>query len=573
MLVYGDPSRELELYPTLDRIRRRAAQRPASLDTLRELLIEAGQLEQAVADSEQEVMKDRDAVLRTAIALTDHAARAFVSVWQDGSSDNHQSGPEFALDCPRHFPNVRLRAKVPEGFAFYALYPEQYCAAAAQWLDRQRADATREVLVVGVRSIGTSLSAVVAATLARGGWGARRTTVRPIGHPFDRQVDLHGTDVAGARHAIVVDEGPGLSGSSMSACAKALIAAGLPRQAISFFPGHERMPGSAASAEIRSRWESTPRYVAALTALRWDGHSLADLLRGSTERLCGRPASSVEDLSAGHWRRVVYPDKARWPAVGATFERMKLRVILDDGSSVLWKFAGLCDTGKACRQDALAEKGFTLPPLGRAMGFVASPWVEGEHFTRENLDSALLDRIAAYIRAVARPPLESLEGRGAFERLREMVRVNVAEALGESSGRGASAIADGVAPLIEASNLPAYGDGRLAPHEWVRTREGGILKLDCGGHDADHTIVGPQPLLWDVAGTVVEWAISRSDRRALLNAMGLSNDDELLTFYELAYAAFRVGFCTLCAQMAETEEKGRLTRARADYLRCVVAML
>src|SRR5205807_4142207 len=101
-------------------------------------------------------------------------------------------------------------------------------------------------------------------------------------------------------------------------------------------------------------------------------------------------------------------------------------------------------------------------------------------------------------------------------RVREMVRVNVHEALGQGAADRACGIADAAASWTESAELPAYGDGRLAPHEWLRTPDGRILKFDCGGHESDHTIVGQQPVLWDVAGAIVEWDVRPSDRHVLL---------------------------------------------------------
>jgi hypothetical protein len=39
-------------------------------------------------------------------------------------------------------------------------------------------------------------------------------------------------------------------------------------------------------------------------------------------------------------------------------------------------------------------------------------------------------------------------------------------------------------------------------NEWIKpAAEGGtIVKLDAGGHHADHAAIGPDPLWWDVAG-------------------------------------------------------------------------
>src|SRR5205823_6339501 len=80
-----------------------------------------------------------------------------------------------------------VTAKTAEGFAYYALYPEQYIVAA----QRLAMQAPACVLCVGLRSVGSILAHVVAATLRRHGIRAATRSVRPRGHPFDRR--LHAT--------------------------------------------------------------------------------------------------------------------------------------------------------------------------------------------------------------------------------------------------------------------------------------------------------------------------------------------------------------------------------------------
>lgn len=70
---------------------------------------------------------------------------------------------------------------VPEGFAYYALHPLDYADLVAR-LELNVSSA----LVVGVRSIGTTISAVATAKLREFGIAASRFTVRPTGHPYER---------------------------------------------------------------------------------------------------------------------------------------------------------------------------------------------------------------------------------------------------------------------------------------------------------------------------------------------------------------------------------------------------
>ena len=81
--------------------------------------------------------------------------------------------------------------------------------------------------MIGIRSIGTSLAAVVAAA----GKGETSASVRPGGHPFARTLSigvrmtgklLVAADAKGTRRPLfaVVDEGPGLSGELAAACTR-----------------------------------------------------------------------------------------------------------------------------------------------------------------------------------------------------------------------------------------------------------------------------------------------------------------------------------------------------------------
>src|SRR5215469_7856514 len=129
----------------------------------------------------------------------------------------------------------------PEGFCYYALHPLDYVDALASADIRPPSAA-----VVGIRSIGTTLSAVVRAWFEQQGIRAERITVRPSGHPFDRKLVLDQSQRRWIRTNelrdamfFVVDEGPGLSGSSFLAVAEALAAAGVRTEQITLVPSFQ----------------------------------------------------------------------------------------------------------------------------------------------------------------------------------------------------------------------------------------------------------------------------------------------------------------------------------------------
>lgn len=597
MLVYGDPQFQTRRNAFVGRVRERiSATAPDELDELRTALVQAGQLEQGLADAQCEPTE-----LQLAQRVTDLLAAALVSSWCGGNGESPQ--PEVSvsgrlaeasegLESLLGRADCALSIKVPEGFQFYCLFPEQYCASALRWAAEREGAQPRKAVVVGIRSIGTGLSAVVKAALERVGWAAERCTVRPTGHPFARQVQL---DIPSkARHAIVVDEGPGISGSSMAAVALALSSDGV--EDIALFPGHGGEPGAAATDGVRRCWAETPRYITPLDDLRWGGRCLTELLLAkSTElpRQCrtgerspvnGNGGEVILDVGGGLWRKVAFEQEAGWPAVAANLERMKFLCRLDAQTSVLWKFTGLGCAEPDCSETSpvvtrtITERGAGVegwPKLASFRGFAAMPWVRGRHLCRDDATQGSIVRgLAELIISAAGPPMAEAEAKAATERLVEMVYWNTGELLGEAAAQRAQQWSKA---LRQAEPEPSYGDGRMGPWEFVLTPEGDLVKTDCGGHDLDHTLVGRQSLLWDVAGVMVEWGLGRSQYELVLERLrgaGVPVDPARLRFYELAYAAFRAGVMSLASSHSGVEEAElkRLAEAQ-DYYQEQLGML
>ncbi|HWF18321.1 MAG TPA: hypothetical protein VG754_03595 [Verrucomicrobiae bacterium] len=426
------------------------------------------------------------------------------------------------------------------------------------------------VLIVGIRSIGTALSAVVSATLASAGWRPMRITVRPSGPPFARVVELPDSVHGCARRALVVDEGPGISGSSMAAVAKALVEIGFEPEQISFLPGHGGEPGTAASDEVRGWWKRVRRYVTPWEQLRWSGMGLPECLREESREIAAQEQfTTVEDLSGGRWREKIYPKPANRPWAAISFERMKFLCTAKSDASILWKFVGLRKSVADKSSASLKEHSdhvWTPKLLGWFRGFVALPWVEGRPLSVEDAQNPeIIRHLGRYISAVSKAPLSDAQQATSFECLCEMLYWNTREALGGEMAEHALRFANKVR---KPSICPAYGDGRLAPHEWRRTGDGQILKLDPSGHDMDHTMIGRQPVYWDTAGTMVEWGFSSS--KLLLSALqgaGISLRTDVLDFYQMSYAAFRMGQASVCADAcaADAEEFVRTRQAFENY--------
>ncbi len=174
-------------------------------------------------------------------------------------------------------PDAAIVVKRPEGYAFYALYPESYWEASRR-LARARWQ------VIGVRSIGTSLGCMVAAGLD----AEPPLTVRPTGPPFERRVIADAACVdRDAQAFTIVDEGPGQSGSSLAAVGRWLLDLGIAEQRVHVFASHRREPGPHASAAVRALVGARPAATAGCTRAA----STSSSARPRRPRIGSRPGS------------------------------------------------------------------------------------------------------------------------------------------------------------------------------------------------------------------------------------------------------------------------------------------
>jgi hypothetical protein len=150
--------------------------------------------------------------------------------------------------------------------------------------------------------------------------------------------------------------------------------------------------------------------------------------------------------------------------------------------------------------------------------------------------------------------------------LRELLAINVTEALGEPAAeRLAARFPPADAPPQEA---PTALDGRMLPHEWVRT-DHGFFKADALDHHDDHFYPGPQDIAWDVAGTCLEFGLEGDARRGFLTRYVRESGDAAiarrLPYHAVAYLAFRLGYARLAAESLGDDPDG--ARFRAETVR------
>ena len=527
MMVYGDRRRRIAVRRALDAL----ATGPPGWDRL----IAAGELACGILDARAAARGVDDT------GLLEDACHALVLAAAGGGD----LAPAIAgLDRIALPAEVVVSAQL-EGFAHYALTPDQYERAA-----REAAARGARWLVVGIRSIGLPLGAVVARAL-----GGELVSVRPTGHPFRRALSagpgLRARAAGDSRvSCAVVDEGPGLSGSSFAAVAAWLEEIGVARDRILLLPGHAGDPGPEADPRIRRLWRALPRVPA-----RPD---LSFLTAG---------ADRVVDLSAGAWRGELA--LATRPPCDARRERHKI-LVERDGRPLLYRFAGLGETGrlKAARAGALAAAGLHLPVRDLRGGYLAVDWLAGAQPVDRVPRRDLLDHLARYLAARAALPAGEI-GRGADPAaLLAMAEINLAGALEPSALDGMRA----ALPAAAAWHRPVPTDNRLHRWEWLATPDGAIHKTDALDHCLAHDLVGEQDLEWDLAGARLELDLSPDELAALRAHLGRRAPAPVAHFYLLAYAAFHLALFTTAAALAGDADQPLLAAERDRYLTAALSI-
>jgi hypothetical protein len=579
MLVYGDAKRVEDPREKIAAIRagleRLVMARPGieRHAILAELLVEAGELEQGLLD--RQVAEDGEErpgpVGEAAARLTRAVAGALLSSFRTLGSHSLREPIESALDTVLSvdLPET-IEVSIPEGYAFYGLYPEAYLCATEK-ASRQAEGGSLKV--IGIRSIGTGLAAAVAAVA---GEEASVASVRPQGHPFSRQVAighrLQQELLAEDGRYAVVDEGPGLSGSSFGCVADWLEDRGVAPEAISFFPSHRGGLGPYASERHRARWERARREVVefeSVFASRWP-------LESWVKDLTGDPEAPLEDLSAGRWREKFFPDRALWPAADVQGERRKY-LLAAGGRRWLLKFAGLGRYGreKLALAQALGDARLIPPITGLRHGFLVGPWLEETRplpLVPEVDPLVLLDAVASYLAfRAARFPARPQERGATPSKFFEMLVHNTERALGPAS---AEVVRDwrGRLPELDRLERPVLTDNKMHAWEWLVTPEGKILKVDALDHHRGNDLVGPQDVAWDLTGAAVELDLDEEWLERLAAPVARRSNtpkpDRLqLDFYTVAYLAFQTGRHALAAEALESTVPSEAARLRVEMER------
>jgi hypothetical protein len=485
-------------------------------------LIRSGMLESALADA-------GSASAKKSAALTD-------ALSSDLFSDNAKTIVQAAQDLERVSIPDTLVISPPEGFSYYAVHPLDFATAAQRLLIPGEPAA-----IVGIRSIGVTLSAVVAAALKAQGSPAERMTVRPVGHPYDRVTHLSAEHSAWIRQHlernasfIIVDEGPGRSGSTFLSVGEALVRAGVPIQRITLLGSHEPDAQLLCTRDAGQRWP----------IFRFRAAPRADA-----------QFENCTFLGAGEWRKVLLERTSEWPPSWPQMERLKF--LSGDGRD-FFKFEGLSPAADSVRARAeiLSAAGFACVAQDAGRGFSCYPVVKGRAMSTSDVSEPALEHIARYCAFRCSSFRERDDAPAALE---DMLRFNLAREFQVDLPLDVSSLCENVIVV----------DGRMQPHEWIRAASGHLLKTDAISHGDDHFFPGPTDIAWDLAGAAVEWELSQPALEFLLSRFRQFTGDDAavrLPVFLLAYTVFRLAWCEMAlTSVRHPAEVQRLRSAAQKY--------
>jgi hypothetical protein len=497
-----------ELLPTrslLDDLRAEVQSDSALIDAL----VRAGEIETGLAD-------EGSPAADTMVRVVDQLATMASSALPSSKSSLARSSVIDRLEHVTDYPPL-IRCAHPEGFSYYGLHPLDFADLIAKLHSKLRP----RVAVIGIRSVGTTLGAVVAAALHAHGSSTRRITVRPAGEPYERcavftpiQLQWIQGELQERAEFAVVDEGPGFSGSTFLSVARALLAAGVPQSSIVLLCSRP-LPAHLAGSELDSEWRRFQSYQ-------------IDYGRR-------RPPNAGQSLAGGAWRDSLFSNRGHWPACWTDQERIKH---LSADHKTFFKFEGFGRYGHRVRQQAaaLAQAGFSPQLNGYQDGYAGYEFVHGRPLSHRDLTPALLDRMAAYC-AFRASNFPAEHANTAL--LSEMLNVNLRIEFGIPALKLAIPV-----------ERPVYPDCRMLPHEWLRPDGRHVLKTDSVSHGEGHQLPGPADIAWDLAGTIVEWQLPAAAVGYFLRSYRRQSGDNpgaRMPPYLLLYRVLRMAQCRMAS--------------------------
>lgn len=510
-----------------------------------ELLIETGELETGITDiicNNYDCLNDEIVQCRKMSVL---AGTIFHSLWASGTLlTNNLQKIKFCLQRIKSFTKLpqKITIGVPEGFVYYSLYPEIYLEAAEKFYLEEK---PKKVIVIGLRSIGTQLSALVTAYLESYGCEVTTITLRPKGHPFNRHVVLSDKLKELFKNSIdtfvaIVDEGPGLSGSSIGGTLQEMLGLGIATEKTVIFPSWLPDSSSFISNTARNLWNRYKKYVGSFEN-QW-------IFNGKLEQFTGKKV--VYDLSAGIWREHFITNKNEYPPVHPHHERRKYLLVdcyMEDPVKQIAKFAGLGKFGRNNYRRALqlSESRYIPKVAGYTAGFILMDYVNGDILNSNSVNDKLIDFVTDYLGFIKRnmPVTQCVS----YDHMMQMIYENVKEGLGERWCLQVDKLKK--IPRSYYDQEVVKIDGRMMPHEFLQT-DTGILKTDFLEHHNDQFFHGPQNIAWDIAAFCVEFNLDQKKRSDFLEKV-ITVDKQInthISFFTIAYLSYRLGYVSLASE-------------------------
>jgi hypothetical protein len=533
------------------------------------LFVAASELFQGLADGEFDIkgIDSGSSMQKLGSEILVELSQEVLRSWQQGFARSGSPAASLlaklgATDCAG-----TITTGPAEGYALYALYPETYLLAALQ------SGLDANTCVIGIRSIGLGLAAMVAAALH----APPPISVRPIGHPFSRHISAapelldSWRDRPEVKFAIV-DEGPGLSGSSFHAVIAWLRRHGIDQERIHLFPSHHGGPGAQAAAETVAALSQCQSHVADFEDV-FDG-AVAPGPRDWLGSLLGEADVELHEISGGAWRQCLSVPTGAWPPAFPAFERRKFMASAG-GERWLIKFAGFGESGdrKLRTAKALHEAGFGAQPIGLCHGFLVERWIDTDRLDRGSLARDLLIEWLGRYLGWRAARLQTAEPGASLNQLARMAVQNCEEALGERFARALQSWFV-CRPLLH-SGRRVEVDGRMHAWEFLVRPDGTLLKTDAVDHCRSHDLIGCQGIEWDIAGARAEHDLSAAEVSTLVGCIeqATSIDRALVDYFEPCYLAFQLGLWRIAGHSADDQDRARATRIVERYKAGLVRLL
>lgn len=547
---------------------------PARHEHALELLMEWGELESGIADA---LFIESDSIEQIALSSREIAlliGRLFYLSWEGEVQRSRALMPPIRgklLSFSKMPLPLEIRTRAPEGYIYYGLYPEMYLEAAKAFFREMRPE---RAVSIGLRSIGTSLSAAVGGALSELGVKVESFTLRPRGHPFRRkmliapELESRLKSFAGS-YFLIIDEGPGISGSSFGSASHALSEMGIPDPEIIFFPSHLPDGSRLLTPHARRSWHNYRKYVVPFEENRPNGKLLGAW--SGREKL---------DISAGKWRSLFFDRESDYPALHPSHEQRKYLCLEEPlngkkikGPAFLMKFAGLGKYGRSKYERALAlsDKGLYPKVHGLTGGFLVRDFVEGRPVAQADINPDLLDYIAAYIASMGK--MFQVGEEIPFDSNMKMISENVLETIGKEWTANIGKL-ESLRPAVCGGTAAAI-DGRMMRHEWLVTK-GGFLKTDSVGHHLDQFYPRSQDPAWDVAALCIEFPLRGREMEYFISRYAALSGDahirEKLPFYRISYLAYRLGYTELASLELGESPDGLRLKSLSDYYSFLLKM-